>query len=87
MATGDLTNNIRKLQKELKSMKYQETLDLSGYVLKTFIIMDLICQRSFVIDRKLSGSFRKPWVGVGICVKEIRRPNICRHHRSFIIHR
>lgn len=52
MATGDLTNNIRKLQKELKSMKYQETLDLSGYVLKTFITMDLICQRSFVIDRK-----------------------------------
>lgn len=51
MATGDLTNNIRKLQKELKSMKYQETLDLSGYVLKKFI--DLICQRSFVIHRKL----------------------------------
>lgn len=33
MATGDLTNNIRKLQKELKSMKYQETLDLSGLAL------------------------------------------------------
>lgn len=68
MATGDLTNNIRKLQKELKSMKYQETLDLSGYVLKTFIIMDLICQRSFVIDRKLykvhSGNPGLEWVYV-----------------------
>ncbi|XP_061188166.1 uncharacterized protein LOC133196262 isoform X2 [Saccostrea echinata] len=30
MATGDLTNNIRKLQKELKIMKYQESLDLNG---------------------------------------------------------
>nr|XP_022324275.1 uncharacterized protein LOC111125095 [Crassostrea virginica] len=30
MATGDLTNNIRKLQKELKSMKYPENLDLNG---------------------------------------------------------
>lgn len=67
MATGDLTNNIRKLQKELKSMKYQETLDLSGYVLKTFIIMDLICQRSFVIDRNNkvhSGNPGLEWVYV-----------------------
>ncbi|KAK3593608.1 hypothetical protein CHS0354_018707 [Potamilus streckersoni] len=30
MATGDLTNNIRRLQKDLKSIKYTEQLDISG---------------------------------------------------------
>ncbi|KAK3090648.1 hypothetical protein FSP39_013386 [Pinctada imbricata] len=30
MATGDLTNNIRKLQKELKKIRYKDVLDLKG---------------------------------------------------------
>ncbi|KAL3878438.1 hypothetical protein ACJMK2_030788 [Sinanodonta woodiana] len=30
MATGDLTNNIRRLQKDLKSIKYNEQLDITG---------------------------------------------------------
>ena len=30
MATGDLTNNLRKLQKELKLIKFSENVDLTG---------------------------------------------------------
>lgn len=30
MATGDFKNNVQKLQKELKLIKYTETIDLDG---------------------------------------------------------
>ena len=32
MATGDLSNNIRKLKAKLKLLKYTEDIDINGYV-------------------------------------------------------
>ena len=39
MSTGDLKNNLRKLQLETKSVKYTEELDIDGLASYDFICL------------------------------------------------